>query len=71
MSATENINIIRPVKVETDCAARVAFDLMDHISRREEGVDPQKKTRDYWLTLYCQSLKAAKGDALQYVLEQK
>ena len=68
---TENINITQPVEIKSDATARVAFDLMDLVSRREKGVDQQKETRTYWLTLYGQCYKAARGDALQYVLEQK
>jgi hypothetical protein len=71
MSATEKISIDHPVKVETDCTARVAFNLMAHISEKEEGVSQQKRTRDYWLTLYRQCFKAASGAVLSTVLEQK
>ena len=68
---TEDIRITQPVEVKSDAAARVAFDLMDHISRREKPDDTQTRSREYWLTLYLQCLKAARGDALKYVLEQK
>ena len=68
--ATENIRVTSPVEVQNDTKSRVAFDLMDHISRREDGKDAEKKTRDYWLTLYAQCYKAANGEALKYVLEQ-
>ena len=68
---SDSVQITKPVEVQNDAKARVAFDLMDHISRREDGKDAEKKTRDYWLTLYGQCYKAANGEALQYVLEQK
>ena len=67
----QDIKITRPVEVKSDAAARVAFDLMDHIFRHEKSDDAQTKSRDYWLTLYSQCLKAARGDALKYVLEPK
>ena len=59
--ATEDIRITQPVEIKSDATARVAFDLMDHISRREDGKEPEKKTRDYWLNLYSQCWKAAQG----------
>ena len=68
--ATEDIRLTSPVEVQNDAKARVAFDLMDHISRQEDGKDAEKKTRDYWLTLYAQCYKAANGGALKYVLER-
>ena len=42
--ATEQVNITQPVEIKADTTARVAFDLMDHISRREEGAEAQRKT---------------------------
>jgi hypothetical protein len=52
-------------------AASVAFDLMEHIASREKPQPELHASRDYWLTLYRQCYKAARGDALQYVLERK
>ena len=69
--ATDSIKITSPVEVQNDAKARVAYDLMDLISRREEISDADKKSRDYWLTLYVQCLRASNGDALKYVLERK
>lgn len=68
---TESIRITQPVEIKSDATARVAFDLMDHISRCEPSADWKKETRAYWLTLYGQCYKAARGDALKYVLEQE
>ena len=68
---SDSVQITKPVEVQNDAKARVAFDLMDHVSRYEDGKDAEKKTRDYWLTLYCQCYKATNGDAVKYVLEQK
>ena len=68
---TDNINISRPVEIQSDAKARVAFDLMDFISRREKGEDQKKEARAYWLTLYRQCYKAADGETLPNILEQK
>ena len=68
---TGSVEITKPVDIQNDAKARVAFDLMDHIARRESGKDAEQKTRDYWLTLYVQCYKAASGEALKYALEQK
>jgi hypothetical protein len=71
MSNTENVNITNPIEVQSDTKARVAYDLMLLISRKEDDTADGKKTRDYWLTLYSQCHKAASGTALKYVLELK
>ena len=68
--ATEDIRVTHPIEVQNDAKARVAFELMDHISRREDGVDDAQKTRDYWLTLYIQCWRAANGSALKHILER-
>jgi len=39
-----------------DCDARVAFDLMDHISRRESVPGTDHASREYWLKLYAECL---------------
>ena len=69
--ATEDIRVTHPIEVKSDATARVAFDLMDHISRREKPDEAQSKSRDYWLTLYVQCLRASQGLALKHVLELK
>lgn len=68
---TEDIRVTSPVEIHNDAKARVAFDLMDHISRREENKEGEKKCRAYWLTLYSQCYMAASGAELKYILEQK
>lgn len=45
---------------------RVAFDLMDKILSFEPDA---KRDRKYFLTLYCQCLKATDGQSLQSVLK--
>lgn len=68
---TEDRKITQPVEIKNDSDSRVAYDLMDHISRHEVNVDAEKKTREYWLTLYHQCRTAARGAALQHILERK
>jgi len=68
--SSDSVQITKPVEIQNDAKARVAFDLMEHIARREDNRDSEKKGRDYWLTLYGQCYKAASGQALQYVLQQ-
>ena len=69
--ATEEIRVTQPIEIKSDSAARVAYELMLLITRKEDETADGKKTREYWLTLYCQCHKAASGAALKYVLEQK
>jgi hypothetical protein len=67
---TDAVQINGPVKIQSDAAAQVAFELMDHISRREGNIGKQNETREYWLTLYSQCYKATHGVRLQHVLEK-
>lgn len=45
----------------TDSEARVALELMHHISVQERPAEQDRRTRDYWLTLYHQCRLAANG----------
>ena len=67
---TEDIRVTQPVEIQNYAKARVALELMDRISRVEQGVAPEQKTREYWLTLYRQCWKAANGDYLKGTLER-
>lgn len=66
----DSISVSGPVAVKTDSNARVALELMTHISSWENTTDAQKKDRDYWLKLYWQCYQAASGSALSHVLQQ-
>jgi hypothetical protein len=67
---SDNINISSPVKIESDSKARVAYDLMEKIAIKTAD-DNQKKSKEYWLTLYRQCYKAANGDLLKYILQDE
>jgi hypothetical protein len=69
--ATEDVRVTQPVEIKSESEARVAYDLMVHISAWEKGKDSDKNTREYWLTLYRHCRKAARGDVLSAVLEAK
>ncbi|MGR0480404.1 MAG: hypothetical protein ACTFAL_03125 [Candidatus Electronema sp. V4] len=75
--ATEDIRITQPVKIKTEeSEARVAYDLMTHIAYEEtQIVNKEQKClrdRDYWLKLYLQCRRAARGEeSLQDILELK
>jgi hypothetical protein len=71
MSQTENIQIIRLVKIESESGSRVAYDLMLHIAGHEAPTSEQKKSRTYWLTLYHQCEKAVAGRSLENILQEK
>jgi hypothetical protein len=55
------------VTVENDSAERVAYDLMERIASLESG----EHNREYFLTLYCQCLKATSGYTLSNVLKDE
>lgn len=69
--STESVNIVKPVEIQSDAKTRVAYDLLLLIARAENPTEANRQTRDYWLTLYSQCLKAASGDAIEYVLAKK
>ena len=68
---SDTVQITKPVAIQNDAKARVAFDLMNHIDNHGDTKDQERKTRAYWLTLYRQCYKAADGELLQSVLEAK
>jgi len=58
------------VEIKSDAPSRVAFDLMAHIASYEGKSKEEKATRDYWLTLFHQSMKASKGhSSLESILK--
>ena len=69
--ATEDVRVTSPVEIQSDAKTRVAFDLMHHISHREEGKEQEQKTRAYWLALYAQCHKATRGVPIHSVLEPR
>ena len=70
---SETLNVSGPVKIVSDSTARVAYELMQDIANREyESIpDAQKKSREYWLTLYSQCWKAASGYSLESILKEE
>ena len=67
---TDNVAVSGPVTVRADSSHRVAYELMEKIAGREEANDAQKKTRDYWLTLYFQCHKATVSNSLESILKR-
>ena len=64
---SNDINVSGPVEITSDGDSRVALELMKTISMYEN--DQQKSShRDYWLRLYRQCYKAAKGRDLGSIL---
>ena len=51
------------VEIKSDSPSRVAFELMSHIASYENISKEEKGKREYWLTLFHQSMKATKGHA--------
>jgi len=65
---TEKVSVSGPVTIQSDSASRVALDLMQHIAAWETVQDAEKRTRDYWVKLYCQCHEAARGISASHVL---
>lgn len=55
--ADQSVSVSGPVHVESESRARVAFDLMRHISAYEQRDD--SNPRKYWLDLYSECWRAA------------
>jgi len=68
--ADSSISVSGPVAIKSDSNARVAYELMSHISGWESASDSDKRKRDYWLKLYWQCYQAASGSSLSHVLQQ-
>jgi hypothetical protein len=68
--ADSSVSVSGPVQVKSDSNARVAYDLMSHISGWEDAPRDERKKREYWLTLYWQCYQAASGRSLSTVLQQ-
>ena len=66
----DKMSIEGPVKVQTTDAspARVAFELMKYLNS-VGSTEEERSKREFWLTLYCQCHKAARGLSLKTVLE--
>jgi hypothetical protein len=59
-----------PTKIsDSGSPQRVAYDLMLHIAKIEPPVVEAPPNREYWLTLYCQCLKATSGERIADVLK--
>lgn len=69
---SDNVTVSSPVKIITDSSARVALELMEKISSREKVTEEQYASREYWLTLFHQCMKAASGyKSLESILKSE
>ncbi len=69
---SDNINIANAVKVISDSTARVAFELMKEIAFHEIHQEAEKETRQYWLTLFHQCMKATSSHTnLETILKKE
>lgn len=59
-------------ELNLDSKQRVAYDLMLHITSREEGDRVERPdARTYYLTLYRQCYKAVSGQTTPSILDEK
>jgi hypothetical protein len=65
----ESLSVSGPVSIQSDCKQRVAFDLMDRISRFEDS--PEKKSRAYWIKLYTQCHDATSGTSFESIMKER
>lgn len=66
----DQMSISGPVTVQHDGASRVAYDLMINIVNWENPTPEQKRSREYWLTLFHQCMMATKSNSLSSVLRR-
>lgn len=69
--ADDSVSVSGPIKVKSDSAESTAFELMKHIPGHEGAKSDQRRSRAYWLTLYRQCWKAAKGQTLESILKEE
>lgn len=65
----DKVQVSGPITVQLTSQEAVAFWLLEKIYSYEAVDEEKTKTREYWLTLYTQCLKATKGYSLESVLE--
>lgn len=63
---SDSRSISGSVQVDRHSREEAAFKLMQHIGNFESG---QNQDRKYWLTLYCQCIKATNRVSLENVLK--
>lgn len=66
--ADSSIRVQGPLNVQSDSKYRVAFELMEKIASYDD-TDSEVRNREYWLTLYAQSLAVVKGDDVRSTLK--
>lgn len=66
--ASESVNVTGPVRVQSECKQRVAYDLMNHISHYEK-MESSSRDRSYWLKLYRQCQLAVDGCSIETILK--
>jgi hypothetical protein len=59
------------IQIENSSKERVAFELAKHIAALGNEPDTTLRDRKYWLTLYCQCLKATTGYPLSSIMEKE
>ncbi len=65
--ADQRLEVSGPVEIEDSSREAVAFRLMQRIASFE-ATEENRKNREYWLTLYRQCWKAARGRSLADIL---
>ncbi len=68
---TEEIKQDPSVQIENSSKEMVAFELTKHIAAHGNEPDSTQRDRKYWLTLYCQCLKATAGYPIRSILEKE
>ena len=59
-------------KIFYDSPTKIAFDLMEKISGWENPPESEKKTREYWLSLFHQCVLATQPhESLESILKRK
>ena len=68
---SDKLKVDGPITVQQTTPEAVAFMLMEKIAYYDKAADKEvlRGTRDYWLTLYSQCLRATKGYDLSLVLK--
>lgn len=72
----DKTEISKPIEIKDNSIERVAFDLMDKISKAENASNngfftTEQKSRDYWLKLYnqCHKVVDHKGIDIEHLLQ--
>lgn len=67
----QRVSVGGPIEIKSHTPERVAFELMDLVSRWENAPEETKRTREYWLDLYYECHSVVTGSKPRHMRERE